>query len=300
LNWTSIAVLSAVIIAWVNIVDGHLLSKRLPGLRTFLLPLGIIHLIYGLLLFYLFPLPEGVSPGTLLVAVASGIFRTAAIIIMLYYLKREEVSRVVPVVFTYPIFVAIIAVLLLGETLGYLQWLAVIIVVAGAVTLSVRQSPFGSTTRLDKSFLLLLGASLLFALADIASKYALAYISFWNMTCLTVFCLSGIFLLVSLRPEVLRQLTGMERRNSTLGLIAFNETLAPVASVLSFLALQTGPVSLVSTIIGSRPIFVLIFALVLSRFFPDFLVWQARRWMLALRLMATAMIVSGIAIIYLS
>jgi len=92
----------------------------------------------------------------------------------------------------------------------------------------------------------------------------------------------------------------MERRNSTLGLIAFNETLAPVASVLSFLALQTGPVSLVSTIIGSRPIFVLIFALVLSRFFPDFLVWQARRWMLALRLMATAMIVSGIAIIYLS
>lgn len=300
LNWASIAILSAVILAWVNIVDGHLLSKRLPGLRTFLLPLGIIHLIYGWLLFYLFPLPQGVSLGPLLVAVASGIFRTVAVTIMLYYLRREEVSRVIPVVFTYPIFVAIIAVLLLGETLDYLHWLAIIIVVAGAVTLSVRQSPFGATIWLGKSFLLLLGASLFFALADIAGKYALAYISFWNMACLTVFCVSGIFLLVSLRPQVLRQLSSMERRDSTLAVITFNETLAPVASILLFLALQSGPVSLVSTIVSSRPIFVGIFALILSRFFPGFLVWQPGKFMLALRLMATAMIVGGIAIIYLS
>jgi len=130
-----------------------------------MLPLGTINLIYGWLLFYLFPLPQGVSLGPLLVAVASGILRTAAVIIMLYYLKREEVSRVIPVVFTYPIFVAIIAVLLLGETLDYLQWLAIIIVVAGAVILSARQSPFGATIWLGKSFLLLLGASLVFALA---------------------------------------------------------------------------------------------------------------------------------------
>jgi len=83
-------------------------------------------------------------------------------------------------------------------------------------------------------------------------------------------------------------------------LIAFNETLAPVASILLFLALQSGPVSLVSTIVSSRPIFVVIFALILSRILPRFLVWQPGKGMLALRLIATAMIVGGITIIYLT
>lgn len=299
-NWTGIAILSAVTFAWVNIVDGHLLSKRLPGLRAFMLSLGIIHLIYGLLLFYLFPLPEGLGALLVLVAVVSGALRTVAATIMIYCLKKEEVSRVIPVVFTYPIFVATIAVLFLGETLGYLQWLAIIIVVVGAVILSIRQSPFGSTVWLGRSFLLLFGSSLFFALSDVTSKYALAYISSWNMFSLTAFCISGSFLLVSLRPQVLRQLSNLERRNWTLALIAFNETLAPVASILLFLALQSGPVSLVSTIVSSRPIFVVIFALILSRFLPGFLVWQPGKGMLALRLMATVMIVGGIAIIYLS
>jgi len=59
-------------------------------------------------------------------------------------------------------------------------------------------------------------------------------------------------------------------------------------------------VSLVSTIISSRPIFVLTYALILNRVLPTFLEWQPGRRMLALRLIATAMIVSGIAIIHLT
>jgi hypothetical protein len=59
-------------------------------------------------------------------------------------------------------------------------------------------------------------------------------------------------------------------------------------------------VSLVSTIASSRPIFVVIYALILSRTSPMFLEWQSGKGMLALRLIAIAMIVSGIAIIYLT
>lgn len=272
----------------------------MPGLRAFLLLVGIFHLTYGLLSFYLFPLPEGVGILPVLVAVASGILRATAATIMLYNLQREEVSRVIPVVYTYPIFVAIIAVPLLGETLAYLQWLAIIIVVAGAVMVSVRQSPSGSTIWLGKPLLLLFSSSLFFAMADITSKYALAYISFWNMFSLTAFCISGIFLLVSLRPHILTQLSNMKRRNSAIALLAFNETLAPTAVVLLFWALEGGLVSLVSTIASSRPIFVVIFALILSRILPGFLEWQPGKGMLALRLVATAMIVGGIAIIYLT
>jgi len=299
MSWVSTAMLSTAIFGAVHIIDSRLLSKRMPSLRSFMLPVGIIHIFYALVAAILFPLPTGIGTWPLLVAIVSGILRTASIVILLYIMKKEEVSRVVPVVYTYPIFVAIMAAPLLGENLYYLGWLAIIIVVAGAVLISIKQDAAGSTTWLGKPLLFLFGASLLMAMADITSKYALNYISFWNIFWLSTFCESVIFILASMHPYIFRQLSNMKQRNSVIGLLIFNETLAVLAVVLQFWALKRGPVSLVSTIISSRPIFVVIFALILSRISPRFLEWQPGREALILRLVAIAMIVSGIAIIYL-
>ena len=136
-------------------------------------------------------------------------------------------------------------------------------------------------------------------MADITSKYALTYVSFWNMFWLSAFCLSVIFILASMRPHIFRQLGSIKQKKSVIALLIFNETLAALAVVLQFWALERGPVSLVSTIISSRPMFVVMFALILSRISPRFLEWQPGREALILRLVATVMIVGGIAIIYL-
>lgn len=300
MGWVSGALLSAAILGLVSIVDSHLLSKRLPSLRAFMLPAGIISLISSSVLFYLFPLPDGTSVGTLLVAVASSILRTGAFAIMLYAFKREEVSRVVPVVFTYPILVALMAVPLLGESLYYLEWLAIIIVVAGAVMISSRKSSSGATIWQVKPFLILFSSSLLFALTDITSKYVLAYISSWNLLWLSGFCISGIFLVVSIRPHFIKQLINLKQRNSAMVLIGFSEILALAGVWLLLWALENGPVSLVSAITGSRPIFVFINALILRRVLPVFLDWYPSKGMIVVQLVATAMIVGGITIIYLA
>ena len=70
---------------------------------------------------------------------------------------------------------------------------------------------------------------------------------------------------------------------------------------MMFWAMELGPVSLVSAITSSRPIFVVIYALILSRIRPMFLLeGKSGRGVLAARLIATAMIAGGIAIIYLA
>ena len=299
-DWVSIAVLAAAVLGVVNIMDSHLISRRMPSLRAYLLLIGAVVLVYGLLLFCLFPLPEGVGIWMLMVALVSGVLRTTALTIMLYTMKSEEVSRVIPVVYTYPIFVAIMAVPLLGETLGYLEWIAIIIVVAGAVMVSARWDRGSPATWLGMSFFLLVGSSLLMAMADVAAKYALAYISFGNMYWITSFCMSGIFLLISLRPHIIKELGNIKQRKSVTTLVVSNETLAVAGAVLLFWAMERGPVSLVSTIVSSRPIFVIIYALILSRVSPMFLQWQPGKVMLVLRLIAITMIVGGIAIIYLT
>jgi uncharacterized membrane protein len=70
--------------------------------------------------------------------------------------------------------------------------------------------------------------------------------------------------------------------------------------VMSFRAMEMGPISLVSTIASSRPVFVVIYAIILSRTYPAFLKWQTSKRILALRLIAIAMIVGGIVIIYIT
>lgn len=301
MNWASVAIFSAAIYGIITTIDSHLISKRMPSLRAFLLPLSVVHLFYGLIFFYLFPFPDKIGLWPLTVAFGSSIIRIAGATIMIYLLKKEEVSRVVPVVYTYPIFVALIAVPLLGEPISPLQWLSIVIVVAGAVIVSFKQNPFGNAVWPGKPFLALIGASLLLAMADITSKYALAYFSFWNMFSISAFSIFGLFFVFSMRPHVLRQLRDMNQRNRSLGLMAFNESLMPFALTGSFWALSRGPVSLVSTIIGSRPIFVVIYALILNYTLPRFLVKSTTsKSMLVFRLIATAMIVGGISIIYLS
>lgn len=299
-NWFSLAIFSAAAFGTVSIIDSHLLTKRMPGLREYLLLIGSFHLVYSSVLFSLFPLPQGIGVWTLAVAIASGILRTGGAAIMLYTLRKQEVSQVIPVVYTYPVFVAIMAVPLLGETLYYLEWLAIVLVVAGAILISFRQSSSGSIVWRVKPLLILFGSSLLMAMADITSKHALNYISSWNMFWISGFCMSGIFILTSLRPHIFRQLANLKQKGSTTAWLVFNEILAPITILLMFLALKAGPVSLVSTIVGgSRPVFVFIFAFILSRLFPRFIEWHADGGMLALRLIAIAMIVGGITVIHL-
>lgn len=301
ITWPTAAVLSAAVFAVINIIDSHLIARRLPDLKTFMLPVGTIELCFGLALLFLFPFPEGIDAWPLAVGIGSGTLRIVSAIIMIYFLKKEEVARVIPVVYTYPIFVALLAMPLLGEALSGLQWLAVVIVVAGAVIVSFRQRSPGTSMWPGKAFFGLLGSAILLAVADLSGKYALDYLSFWNMAGINTLCITGVFYLISLRPAVIRQVISMPGRNGTLGLILFNETMVPVGLVLAAWALANGPASLVSTITSSRPIFVYVFAFILNLVVPRFLLNSgAGVAMKIFQLVATAMIVAGIAIIYLS
>ena len=299
MTWITAALVVAATLGVVNVIDSHLISKRMPSLWAFLIPAGVLHLSYGLIFLTLYPFPGGVDAFPWFVTAVAAITRTVAILLMLYAMRTEEVSRIVPVVHTQPVFVAILAVPLLGEALNYLQWLAIVLTVAGAVLISARWGGSGRGARLRKSFILLLASSLLFGVANTATKYALDYISFWNMYSLNAICFGIIFCLVSARPSVFRELREMKDRGASLILIVLNETIALGGIILSFWAMEKGPVSLVSTVMGARPFFVFLYALALSRTFPAVLDERLSRGIVALKIVSIALIVGGVAIINL-
>jgi drug/metabolite transporter (DMT)-like permease len=300
MTWIVAAFLSAAILGAVVIVDSHLVSKRMPGLRAFLVPTGILHLVFGLTIIGIHPLPPGVGTTTLVVAFASGIMRSIGVVLMLRAMRSEEVSRIIPITHTFPIFVAILAVPLLHETLGYKEWLAICITVAGAVLISAQWDGRSSGGYLRKSFAALMVASFLMGAANTGSKYALDHgISFWNMYSINAFCFCAMFLLTSLRPGVLRELWNMERRNPTIALLVVNECVALSGIVLSFWAMELGKVSLVSTILGTRPAFVFLGAVALTRIFPSILEERLTRSVAVVKTLSIALIITGVTIINL-
>jgi drug/metabolite transporter (DMT)-like permease len=299
MTWITAALIVAATLAVVNIVDSHLISKRMPSLWAFLIPAGAAHLTFGLIILALQPFPDGVTGFAWFIAVLAAVTRTAAVLLMLYAMRTEEISRIIPVAHTNPVFVAILAVPLLDESLSALQWLAIFMTVGGAVLISARIGNGGHGVSLRRSFFLLVASSMLFGVANTGSKYALDHISFWNMYSLNAIWFGVVFLLVSARPRVIAELKAMTGRGTALSLIGVNEAVALLGIVLSFWAIERGPVSLVSTIMGARPLFVFVFAVALSLVFPRVLDERMSRGIVALKVVSIGLIVAGVAIINL-
>ena len=299
-DWVSASLVSAATLAVVNVVDSHIISKRLPSIQSYLLILGVIMLIVSGVVIILFPLANQPDNWSLMMAILSGVFRAVSVCIMFYVLKKEEVSMVIPIVNSYPILVALLAMPIVGEFLNMSQWIAVIIVVLGMILASFRGDSGSQRTWSGRVLILLLASSMFWALSDVTAKYALAVISPWQMYALSHFSLGFVFLLISLRLRILKEIVYHQKRNSTMIIIIISEAIGFISVVLFYWAMERGPVSLVSAISSIRPVFVFLYALVISRFSELLLERRTSKGILLLRCIAIIMIVSGIVIIYLT
>jgi len=169
--------------------------------------------------------------------------------------------------------------------------------VAGAVLISLQIGGSGQKTKLHKSFLLLLFVALLFSVSNIAYKYAMNTISIWNTFTINGICIGVVALIFSIRKKNLLELKNLEQRNQKIGLVIGSQSIAALGIMLSFIAIRSGPVALVSTIMNIRPAFILIFSLIISRFYPGFITEHMTRKTIMIKIIGIAMITGGVAVI---
>jgi len=299
LTWISFAILSAALSGIVSIFDSHLLSRRLPNLNTYLLPLGIFHGTVALLVIVFQPISTTVPLLYYLAAFGCGALSGLGSILMLNTVRKGEISRIIPVINTSPIFVALMAVPLLGETLHYRNWLGILLTVAGAILISLQKGSGDKKTTLQKSFFTLAFCSVMFAISSIFMKYALESLPFWNIYSINSAVLAICFIIFSARPTTFREFKGLSQRNQVTALIVIGQAIVVVAMVLGTLSVQKGPVALASTVMGARPAFVFLYTIVVSRLFPKVLNEPLTRNIALLKFTAIAMIVGGVALLAL-
>jgi drug/metabolite transporter (DMT)-like permease len=298
--WIIASLSTAIIFTGANFFDSYMLSKKMPSLASYILPVGIIQFLIGMVLLVFFPLSHNAGLIHLLAAFGSGFFNAFSYVILLNYLRKGEVSRVVPVITSSPIFIALLSMPLLGEILGFWQWFAVVATVFGTVLISLRRDDGGNKTRLDKSFFILLAAAVMSAMSSVGYKYALETMSFWNMFSVNGICVVTVILFFTLRKSTFQELKTLIQRNQKMGLLIGNQLFAAIGGVLGFVAIANGPVALASTLMNIRPAFVFIFSLVIGRFYPNLLNERMNRSTILVKLVGIALITGGVVIIGLS
>ena len=286
--WALFALGSSLAFCFVSVCDKRLLSFHLGGVAPLCLWCGICGMLYGSVVTLVMGLPAGVSWQVAASPVAAGLLMGASVVLLFRGLRLMEASRAVAIAQTNPIYVAILAMLFLGERISIAQWGGIGLVVAGAALISVRlyqERPYGrigpgvslpstavftlgDRTAIYGPAILLLSALCAagsFVVAKAALNAELPVLTVFGMQQATV---GAVFVAVGLSGgrESVRRLAEAVKQPTVLGMLIFGESLMPAVSILlSVYAYSLGPASLVAAVLATRPLFVFVASTILSR-----------------------------------
>lgn len=201
----------------------------------------------------------------------TGVFTSLAILFYLYALEKEDASAIVPFWLLTPVFAYIFGVLILGEHLSGIKTLGSLIVLLGALVLSLE---FEENRKKINSFaiVLMIGSSFVLAITDTIFKKFAEHLEFWpsifwNQIGMALFGIFGLIFITSYRKSFLTTL-----KKGSKDVVAINtvgELTQSVAMTVNNYALLIAPITLVLLVNYTfQPLFVFIEGILLTIFFP--------------------------------
>jgi uncharacterized membrane protein len=244
--------------------------------------------------------PSVLSPGagSIALIILAGILYMTALLLYLQALQSEEASVVAPFFQAGPLFGYVLAYFVLGETLSPRQMAGGVLIILGALIVSIR---FGQSMKMFKArlALLMLACGFIMALSSLIFKVFAIRVEFWTTT-FWMFVGEGIFgAALLLIPSYRKQFIALVRVNTAalLSINASNELINLGGGLGSRYALLFAPLSIVQAIGSTTTLFVFAFGIVLSVFFPGFGRENLSGRELAQKGMAAVIVAIGVALV---
>jgi len=271
MSWIFFSLLAAMIWAIGNTVDKYVLMKWVKNPLVSIIFVGIVELVAGVLIyaFHGFAFLSGIN---ILWAFAAGTMNILMLICYFRAVQIEEISRVIPLYYLSPLFVSVFAAATLGEIFNWQRYLGIVLLVAGAMLVSSRNI-------LKFSFRQAAGLMLLAAVTSAASdtimKYLLNFADFWTIFAYTR--IGAVFALVPVSYLGIHDLAATVKAHGkkAIGVILLNESFVLMAILSYVIALSSGYVTLVTALTSLQSFFVLLFAVLLSTYYPKILKEEA-------------------------
>lgn len=291
--WILFALLSGLFMAVVALIDKFVLVRWTRNPMVPVILLGIISLFPALVILAITGLPDlSISQYLLVFAAGTALF----FMVFLYFLavQLEEISRVVPLLYIAPLFVAVLAVIFLGETFPLRKYGGVLAIMGGAVLISLR---LPLRLRLGKAFWLMILSAFSISIQLVITKYLLRHADYWE-----VFALTRSSMFVPMIPVLLAHFpdlrsTVREHGWKVVWVMVIDQHIALAASLFITIAAATGYITLVNALSSVQPFFVLLFTVLISLFFPQILKEETGRAVIGLKVLAIGLMFLGVLLV---
>ncbi len=255
MDWVAFSLISAVAFTAYTLLQKHALD-RYVGAVTFTALAGMAHIGVAVAILIASP-PDWSSWGVAAMALA-GVIHVGIQLLSSYALRRtSDVSRIVPVLDAYPLFVMVMAVVWLGEEVTFFKWGAALLVMAGVMVASFAQTLPGNRLQINRSVLAVFTASAGIALYTVLAKSASSEVSVWQMYAISwLFAFPGV--MAAARVSGMGQVAAALRSKGALALVGLAQVVVVLAFWCGLTAIDQGPISLSSAIMSTRPVLLLL------------------------------------------
>ena len=301
MNWFLIALIGPVLWALVNHIDKYIISKYFTGrgVGSLVLFTSISGLIISLFILVFRFDQIFISPLSASVIVISGALLVAAFIPYLYALEAEEASWVSTLYQLVPIFSYILALIFLHEQLSGQQLFASLLVIGGAVAISLDLSH--RIKLKTKPLMLMVVSSFMIAVNVLVFKIIALDQTYWG-TAFWEYIGGGIFglLLFALVPLYRQQFIATVRKAKaavfTINIVS--ELLSIIAKLAANFASLLAPLALVWVVNGFQPLIVFLYGVIITVFLPRFGKEDISRRVVVQKLSAMAVMLVGIYLLF--
>jgi transporter family protein len=272
MNWFLLALIGPLLWAIVNHIDKYLLSNQFEGKSTGSLMIfsTLIAAVVLPVIYIVEPSIFGISTKNVLLLIVVGILSALAVWMYLVALDEDEVSIIVPLFQTIPLFGALFAFLFLGETLSLQQWLGCLTIIAGSMIITLEVDEEQKIRLKKKVLFFMLGSAAVFGFYETLFKVAAIDENFWVSSFWEHVGLLMVGIVLILIPKFRRDFLSLVTKNakSIFSLNIGSEVMTIAGNIVTNYALMLAPVALVLAVSGTQPFLVLIMGVVLTSFFP--------------------------------
>ncbi|MBI2630466.1 DMT family transporter [Candidatus Pacearchaeota archaeon] len=281
------AVLSPIIWAFMNILDKYVVSCKAKSPLSYSALAGLVNLLIGIVL-AVFISWEGIAINNLLYSAIAGILLGSQFFFYYIFLKEEDASNLVGLIYVYPVFVALLSFLFLNEILPLISYFGICLILTGVLLLSLRMKKI----KMKVSLWIVSVMIVVVALYEFFIKISTNNIPEINGMAINSIFL-GLTVLCILFHKKTRKLFPSELRN--FGWAVFTEILTFFAVFTTYLAMAGLEATIVSSAAAIQPLAALIFERIASRFKEE----MTRDKNLWPKLIGICLIISGVILLYL-
>jgi len=270
MNWFLIALAAPALWAITNHIDKYLINRyfKSGGVGSLIIFSALIGLFVLPFILIIHPAVFGIGSTLAILITLNGFLYVLAMLPYLYALEKDEASIVVPLFQTVPVFSYILALIVLKEVLTIYQIMASILIIIGAVGLSL---DLDNRYRLKKKvFSLMIFSSFLVALNGLIFKFVAIREDFWTTSFWEYigFSILAFMLLVFVKSYRKQFLAVIKiNRVSVISLNTLNEVLNIIGKIVMNFATLLAPLALVWVVNGFQPFFVLLIGIFITLFF---------------------------------